>query len=61
MDARYVIVHGGRDTCASIENRVDAFEARSRAQAEFRQVCISGDDAMGQYASFSIWNSQRDA
>jgi heme-degrading monooxygenase HmoA len=61
MYARLVIFEVGAGKHSTIEALVDEFDALYRAQKGFRQVLILGDEASGEYGSFSVWESKEDA
>jgi hypothetical protein len=58
MYARLVIFQIGPGKCAIIEQLVNEFDPLYHARTGFRQVFISGDDATGEYGSFSVWDSR---
>ena len=61
MYARLVIFEVGSEKRSTIEGLVDEFDALYRAQQGFRHVFIIGDEASGEYGSFSVWESKEDA
>jgi heme-degrading monooxygenase HmoA len=61
MYARLVIFKVGAGNRSTIEGLVDEFDALYRAQKGFRHVFIIGDEATGEYGSFSVWDSEEDA
>jgi hypothetical protein len=61
MYARLVIFKVGPGNRSTIESLVDEFEHLYRLQPGFKQVFIVGDEARGEYGSFSIWESKKDA
>jgi quinol monooxygenase YgiN len=61
MYARLVIFKVGPGERSTIEGLVNEFDALYRAQKGFRHVFILGDEASGEYGSFSVWESKEDA
>jgi hypothetical protein len=61
MYARLVIFKVGLGNRSTIESLVDEFDHIYRSQKGFRHVFIVGDEASGEYGSFSIWESKEDA
>jgi Antibiotic biosynthesis monooxygenase len=61
MYARLVIFEVGPGKHSTIERLVDEFDALFRAQKGFRHLFILGDEASGEYGSFSVWKSKQDA
>ena len=61
MYARLVIFEVGPEKRSTIEGLVDEFDDLYRAQKGFRHVFIIGDEASGEYCSFSVWESKEDA
>ena len=61
MHSRLVIFKVGPGKHSTIESLVDEFDALYRAQKGFRHVFILGDEASGEYGSFSVWESKEDA
>ena len=61
MYARLVIFEVGPGKHSTIERLVDEFDALYRAQKGFRHLFILGDEASGEYGSFSVWESKEDA
>jgi len=61
MYARLVIFKVGPGKRSTIEKLVDEFDPLYRAQKGFRHVFVIGDDATGEYGSFSVWASKEDA
>ncbi len=54
MYARLVIFKVGPGKRSTIEKLVDEFDPLYRSQKGFRHVFIIGDDATGEYGSFSV-------
>jgi heme-degrading monooxygenase HmoA len=61
MYARLVIFEVGPGKRSTIEKLVDEFDPLSRAQKGFRHMFVIGDEATGEYGSFSVWESKEDA
>jgi hypothetical protein len=61
MYSRLVIFEVGPGNQSTIEGLVDEFNALYRDQKEFRHVFVLGDEASGEYGSFSVWESKEDA
>jgi heme-degrading monooxygenase HmoA len=61
MYSRLVIFKVGPGKHSSIEALVDEFDDIYRTQKGFRHVFIIGDEASGEYGSFSVWESKEDA
>jgi len=61
MYARLVIFKVGPGNRSTIESLVDEFDHLYRSQPGFKHVSIVGDKARGEYGSFSIWESKKDA
>jgi hypothetical protein len=61
MYSRLVIFKVGPGKRPTIERLVDEFDALYRGQKGFRHVFILGDEASGEYGSFSVWESKLDA
>ena len=61
MYARLVIFKVGPGNRSTIEKLVEEFDPLYQAQKGFRHVFIIGDDATGEYGSFSVWESEEDA
>jgi quinol monooxygenase YgiN len=61
MYARLVIFKVGPGNRSTIEKLVEEFDPLYRAQKGFRHVFIIGEDATGEYGSFSVWESEEDA
>lgn len=61
MYARLVIFKVGLGKRSTIEKLVGEFDPLYRAQKGFRHVFVIGDDATGEYGSFSVWESKEDA
>ena len=61
MYARLVIFKVGPGKHSTIKGLVDEFDDLYRAQKGFRHVFILGDEASGEYGSFSVWESKEDA
>ena len=61
MHARLVIFKVDPQMRSSIQKLVEPFDQLYRAQRGFKQVYIIGDEASGEYGSFSVWQSKADA
>ena len=61
MYSRLVIFKVGPGKHSTIERLVDEFDALYRDQEGFRHLFILGDEASGEYGSFSVWESKEDA
>jgi heme-degrading monooxygenase HmoA len=61
MFARLVIFRVGSGKRSAIEKLVNKFDALYRVQKGFKHVFIVGDEASGEYGSFSVWESKEDA
>lgn len=61
MYARLVIFEVGPGKRSTIEKLVDEFDPLYRAQKGFRHMFVIGDEATGEYGSFSVWESKEDA
>ena len=61
MYARLVIFKVGPGKRSTIVRLVDEFDALYRDQRGFTHVFILGDEASGEYGSFSVWESKEDA
>ena len=61
MYARLVIFKVGPGNRSTIEKLVEEFDHLYQAQKGFKHVFIIGEDATGEYGSFSVWESEKDA
>jgi heme-degrading monooxygenase HmoA len=61
MYSRLVIFRFGPGKRSTIEELVDEFDPLYRAQKGFRHLFVIGDDATGEYGSFSVWETKEDA
>ena len=61
MYTRLVIFRVGPGKRSTIEELVDEFDPLYRAQKGFRHLFVIGDDATGEYGSFSVWETKEDA
>ncbi len=61
MYSRLVIFKVGEGKYSTIEGMVEEFDDLYRTQKGFKHVFIIGDEASGEYGSFSVWESKEDA
>ena len=61
MYSRLVTFRVGPGKRSTIEELVDEFDPLYRAQKGFRHLFVIGDDATGEYGSFSVWETKEDA
>lgn len=61
MYARYIVLNLGPANRALAENICDGAAPRYAAQPGYRSVTFLFDDASGEYASLSVWNSREEA
>ncbi len=61
MYAQLVILHLGPGMRSTAEKLADQFAPVLEAQKGFKKVTFFGDEAEGDYGSFSLWKSKEDA
>jgi len=61
MYAQLVILHLGPGMRSTAEKLADQFAPVLEAQKGFKKVTFFGDEAEGDYGSFSLWESKEDA
>jgi len=61
MYAQLVILHLEPGMLSTAEKLADQFAPVLKAQKGFKKVTFFGDDAKGDYGSFSLWESKEDA
>jgi heme-degrading monooxygenase HmoA len=61
MYVRLNMFTSGPGTRPAVERLIDQFAPLFRSAHGFRSVTFFGDDAVGEYASFSLWDTKADA
>ena len=61
MYAQLVILHLGPGMRSTAEKLADQFAPVLEAQKGFKKITFLGDEAEGDYGSFSLWESKEDA
>ena len=61
MYAQLVILHLGQGMRSTAEKLADQFAPVLKAQKGFKKITFFGDEAEGDYGSFSLWESKEDA
>lgn len=61
MYAQLVILHLGPGMRSTAEKLADQFTPVLEAQKGFKKITFFGDEAEGDYGSFSLWESREDA